>query len=150
MHVCVCVCARAHVSYVLLRFIADYARKANNVIDYDLINSCRASHYILSSKRWKTLIRTVETGRNVARVLCMHSEPCHRNQLTSLQGTTITSECAKVTGESEEIAMSTGKTEHCLTRSEHFPTGRSDGDRMATGNDQPSDLMNHYNEHSPL
>lgn len=64
---------RARVWATFTFYSAGYVRKTD-VIDYDLINSCRAPHYILSSA-WKTLIRTVETsgGTSPASYVCIVS-----------------------------------------------------------------------------
>jgi len=47
--------------------------------------------------------------------------PCRRNQLTSLQETTITSECIEMTGESKEILVSTVKPTITQAAIANFP-----------------------------
>lgn len=79
-----------------------------SILDYNLIKNSPASLY---SSRYIENVnsngRNIQAGTSPASYVCIVA--CHRNQLTSLQGTTITSECVKMTGESKEIAMSTVK-----------------------------------------
>jgi len=89
----------------MLRFV--YTWKIS-ILDYGLIKN---SPSLYSSRLYvgnaNSNGRNVQAGTSPASYVCIVA--CRRNQLTSLQGMTITSECVKMTGESKEIAMSTVK-----------------------------------------
>jgi len=80
-----------------------------SIFDYGLIKNSPASLYSsrLYVENANSNGRNVQAGTSPASYVCIVA--CRRNQLTSLQGMTITSECVKMTGESKEIAMSTVK-----------------------------------------